>query len=67
MEKAPGKELSHFWNDFTGPQKLEVVKHIAVFDNTFASTPFPKTGSLYFASTYLKMVMPQYLALMAKS
>lgn len=49
MERCPGIELSHVWDDLTGKQKIEIVKQLAAFTAKLSNARFPYYGSLYYA------------------
>jgi hypothetical protein len=44
-----GVELGRLWEGMTGRQKYDVVKQIVGYEKSFASTPFTKFGTLYYA------------------
>ena len=49
MEKMNGVELEHFLPGMKIQDRLEVVKSIAGYQNSWASVSFEQFGSLYFA------------------
>lgn len=49
MEKCPGIELSHVWDDISGKQRVDVVRQLATFTARLSKARFPYYGSLYFA------------------
>ena len=49
MEKAPGVELSHHWENLDSEQKFAVIKGIVKLEKSFTSSTFAAFGSLYYA------------------
>ncbi|KAF2004130.1 hypothetical protein P154DRAFT_485880 [Amniculicola lignicola CBS 123094] len=49
MEKCPGVELSHVWDNLLGKQKMEIVKQLAAFTSRLSNAKFPYYGSLYYS------------------
>ena len=60
MERSRGIELSKFWNDMPGSDKLQIVKQLVEFEKALVSTRFPMYGSLYYAKD-LPEVQPNQL------
>lgn len=50
MEKGPGIELSHVWDELTGREEIQVVKQLATFTARLSNARFPYFGSLYYTS-----------------
>lgn len=48
MEKCPGIELSHIWDDLPAMQKIEIVRQLATFSARLSMARFPHYGSLYY-------------------
>ncbi|KGO76261.1 Aminoglycoside phosphotransferase [Penicillium italicum] len=49
MERSRGVELSKLWDDIPGPDKLQIVRQLVVFEKALVSTRFPMYGSIYYA------------------
>ncbi|KAF1956274.1 kinase-like protein [Byssothecium circinans] len=49
MEKCPGIELGRLWDDFSGKQKVDIVRQLATFSARLSKARFPCYGSLYYA------------------
>ncbi|EFE43081.1 hypothetical protein TRV_02162 [Trichophyton verrucosum HKI 0517] len=49
MEKAPGAQLSKFWDNMNVIQKSKIVENIVLFEKSLALNPFSAYGSLYYS------------------
>lgn len=49
MEKCPGIELGHLWDDISGKQKIDIARQLATFSTQLSKARFPYYGSLYYA------------------
>ncbi|KAL8736428.1 MAG: hypothetical protein Q9166_000220 [cf. Caloplaca sp. 2 TL-2023] len=52
MEKAPGIELQHVWQDLDFNQKSEVVKAVVEQETKLTTSTFYAVGSLYYAKQF---------------
>jgi hypothetical protein len=48
MERCRGVELGRVWDDFTGKQKVDIVRQLATFSARLSKARFPYYGSLYY-------------------